>query len=328
MAGCDPVLDEKIKLVAVVGPTAAGKTAVAVSLAEQFGGEVISCDSMQIYKGMPIASAVPDETEKRGIPHHLMEIADPGESFSVARYCELAHKAVADVAARGNLPILCGGTGLYYTSLVDDVRFGDESGDPELRSKLAVRAQAEGNAALHAELTEIDPDSAAKISPNDQKRIIRALELCISTGMTAEVRERQSRAGGSRYDVLPIGIGYRSRETLYDRINRRVDVMLEKGLVEEARAFFSLGSAGTAAQAIGHKELAGYLDGRESLESAADRLRQSTRRYAKRQLTWFRRDERIKWIYADDYSDYDGVVNAAAGIIREKGYGCRENTGK
>ena len=299
-------MTEKIKLIAVVGPTATGKTAVAAELARQVDGEVVSCDSMQIYRGMEIASASPTLAEMREIPHHLIGIIDPGERFSVARYCELAHETIADITARGKTPILCGGTGLYYSSLVDGIRFPDEAVDDELRERLRKRAETEGGDALLGELRGIDPEAAARLSPADHKRIIRAIEVYRTTGITITEQERVSRLGEPRYDLAAFGLTFRDRELLYNRINMRVLAMLEAGLEREARHM--LGMEGTtSAQAIGHKELAAWFAGECTREEAVTRLQQATRRYAKRQLTWFRRDGRIRWIEMDDITPIDAV---------------------
>lgn len=306
------------RVLAVVGPTASGKTALAVELALRLGGEVVSCDSMQVYRDMRIAAAVPDEEERRGVPHHMMEILDPEESFSVARYCEMAGACIDDIAARGRLPILCGGTGLYYSSLADGIAFAELPEQPELRERLRERALSEGGEVLLAELREIDPETAAKLAPADHKRIIRALEVYAVTGVTMAEHVRRSRLAPPRFDVTAVGISYADRQRLYDRIDRRVDMMLEAGLVEETRRFFAEHSAATAAQAIGYKELRPWLCGECSKEEAVESLKRETRRFAKRQLSWFRRDGRIMWISADDESAAGTVADRACAMALEK----------
>lgn len=311
--------ESDITLIAVVGPTACGKTDLAVSLCERLGGEAVSCDSMQIYTGMPIATAQPSEQEMRGIPHHLMNYVGADEVFSVARYCEQAKLCIADICARGRLPVLVGGTGLYYSSLVDNISFVQEKSDLEYRSRLKERAQREGAQKLLDELRLIDPESAAALHANNVGRVIRALEIYHSTGLTKTQQEHRSRLQPSPFRPCVIGLDARSRDYLYSRINRRVDAMLENGLLDEAREFYKLHNAETASQAIGFKELKPYLDGKESLEQGVERLRQQTRRYAKRQLTWFRRDERVNWLYIDEYGSSGELVDAAMKIIEREG---------
>ncbi|MBQ4313653.1 MAG: tRNA (adenosine(37)-N6)-dimethylallyltransferase MiaA [Clostridia bacterium] len=311
------LLNEKIKLLSVVGPTASGKTSLAVQLALQTGGEVVSCDSMQIYKGMPIATATPTLEEMQGVPHHLMAFLEPTQSFSVAEYCRLADSAIEDIYSRGKMPILCGGTGLYYNSVVDGIAFADVPEMPQLREQLQLRAQAEGGRVLLDELASFDSECAAKFSEGDIKRIIRAIEVYRATGVTMTEHIRNSRTAPPKYDLCAMGIAYRDRQTLYDRINRRVDAMLEEGLLEEAKRFFDSLQGKTSVQAIGYKELKPFLDNKCSFEDAVEKLKMETRRYAKRQLSWFRRDDRIKWIYADDCDCHDEIYHRAAEIAKE-----------
>ena len=238
-------MSDKIKLLAVVGPTASGKTALAVELACRLGGEVVSCDSMQIYRGMTIATAAPTVEEQRGIPHHLVNIIDPAQSFSVVKYVRLAKEAIADIAARGRLPVLCGGTGLYYNSLVDGIEFSEAAGLPGLREELRLRAQTEGGEALLAELAAFDPDTAARLAPADHKRIIRAIEVYRATGVTMTQHIAESRNRPGDYETTAVGLFYSDRQKLYDRIDRRVDIMLEQGLLEETRRFYEQYGGGT-----------------------------------------------------------------------------------
>ena len=307
-------MNDKIKLLAIVGTTASGKTRFAVNMAKRFDGEVVSCDSMQVYKGMEIATAAPTKSEQQGVPHHLVSILDPVEDFSVSRFCEMAKECISDITLRGRLPILCGGTGLYYSSLVDDLSFLDAPADESIRSELYSRAEKEGGEALLRELAQFDPETAARLHPNHISRIVRAIEIYRISGMTLSQQNRMSKQNGSRYDLLSIGIGFEDREKLYGRINKRVDIMLGSGIIEEAKRSLSE-NMGTAAQAIGHKELAGYIAGVEPLGPAVERLKQQTRRYAKRQLTWFRRDGRINWLYADKYACEEEMIQDGVNII-------------
>lgn len=302
-----------IKTVFVAGPTASGKTELAVKLAQRFNGEIISADSMQIYKGLHIASAAPDETEKRGVPHHLLEFLEPEREFSVAEYTAAARGCIADISKRGRLPIVAGGTGLYISSLADNIYFTDEKTDFALRAALEERFEAEGAEKMLAELSQFDPETAARLHPNDRRRIIRAFELYALTGKTATEQIRLSREGERLIGPCIICISYRDRQLLYNRINARVDKMLERGLVREAEEALKRQQGG-AVQAIGHKELKGYINGTDSLETAVEALKMQTRRYAKRQITWFNKDEKIRRIYADEVED---VFTEAVKIVSE-----------
>ena len=309
----------KIKTVFVAGATASGKTELAIKLAKRFDGEIVSADSMQIYKGIHIASAAPDTEEMQGIPHYMLEFLKPDDSFSVAEYVEKARAYVKDIARRGKLPIVAGGTGLYINSLADNISYIEEKNDGKLRRELEERFENIGAEQMLNELKEIDPETAARLHSNDKKRIIRAFEVYRLTGKTVTEQNKLSKQGDALIDPCIIEITYRDREKLYDRINRRVDKMLQSGLAEEARAALQ-NTAGGAYQAIGHKELSGYISGDMSLKEAAEKLKMQTRRYAKRQLTWFRRDERINRIYADETED----VFSAAEKITEKFLGTEE----
>ena len=309
-------MNKKIPLIVVAGPTASGKTSLGVELAKRLDGEVVSADSMQIYQGMDIASAMPAEDEMQGIPHHMIKFLSQGERYSVAAYCQAANACIADIVSRGKQPILVGGTGLYINSLVDNIGFTEEETDLELRSKLNKRLEEEGAEALLGELAAVDPESAARLHINDSKRIVRALELYYQTGITITEQTRLSKQNGSPYNPLIIGLNARDREFLYERINRRVGIMAQNGLVDEARSCIG-DNKGTAAQAIGHKELMPYFSGEMSLEEALDNLRMQTRRYAKRQLTWLRKDERVNWLYIDDYADFNNLADAAFALCDE-----------
>lgn len=298
------------KIVAVVGPTASGKTALAVKLAKRFNGEVISADSMQVYKGMDIATAKPDENEMSGIPHHLISIISPDEEFSVSIFKTLAEKAIEDISSRGKLPIIAGGTGLYIDALLNNTTFLDNTKNDEIRSKLQKRAETEGAEALYKELLEKDPQTAEKIHPNNVLKIVRALEILYSSGKTLTEQNAESHLEKSPYESLIIGLNAKERDYLYNRINSRVEEMVDMGLVEECRAFYSQSFALTAVQAIGYKEIKPYLDGEITLDEAKDNLKQSTRRYAKRQLTWFRRNEKINWLNIDEMSKEELILSA------------------
>ncbi len=309
--------DKKIPVIAVVGPTASGKTAFAVELAKIFNAEIISADSMQIYKGMDIASAKPTEEEKQGIPHHLVDFLENDCKYSVAAFIKDASAAVEDIISRGKNVIVAGGTGLYIDSFLQNIRFNEQPDCEDIRKELRERVEIEGIESLYNELLLKDPETAEGLHINNQGRVLRALEVLYLTGEKPSVLKARSRDEESPYETVYIGLFYRDRDVLYDRINRRVDMMLERGLVEEAREYFALHKDYTSAQAIGHKEIAGFLTGELTLEEAAENLRKATRHYAKRQMTWFRRNSAIHSIYCDDYENRADAVEAAAEIIRE-----------
>lgn len=305
----------KIPLIAVVGPTASGKTSLAVEISKHYGAEVVSCDSMQIYKGMDIATAKPTIEEMQGITHHMIGFLAPDEPFSVAQYCETAKEIIFDINSRGKKAVLAGGTGLYYSSLVDNVEFYPEKTDFEYREYLKSQADELGSQFLLDKLFEIDPESAKTLHVNNLGRIIRALEIYHTTGKTKTMQNEQSLKNPSPFDVIPICLDSRNRQFLYDRINKRVDFMVKNGLLEEANNYFKMNIGRTAAQAIGYKELEPYFKYEKSLEECIDNLKMQTRRYAKRQLTWFRRDLRMNFLYIDDYSDYEDLLKAAYEIV-------------
>ena len=289
-------MSEKIKVIAVVGPTASGKTALSVELAKRLSGEIISCDSMQIYRGMDIGTAKVTENEMRGVPHHLIDIAEPQQSFSCAEYAAAAREKIEEIAARGRVPIFCGGTGLYLDSVLTENEFSEACVSTEIREMLMRRSPDE----LYDELLEVDPESAEKTHKNNVKRVVRALEIFRSTGITKTEWDRRSRAKGSRYDAIVIGLDFKNRDDLYERINRRVDIMLDSGLVNEVRGLdCEAFRGGTAAQGIGYKEILSYLDGTSTLFDAAEEIKKNSRNYAKRQLTWFRRNKSVNWIFPD-----------------------------
>ena len=300
---------KKTKIICVVGATASGKTDLAVKLAKAVDGEIISADSMQVYKNMPIATAVATKEEQDGVVHHLVEFLDADQTFSVADFVERAKVLIDEITARGRVPIAAGGTGLFVDSLVKNISFSEVGSNAEIRNELAEKSNEE----LYERLLKLDPNAAENIHPNNRKRVIRALELCMS-GTSKTEQNENSMLIDSPYDALYIGIGYKDRQKLYDRINKRVDLMLEAGLENEARQM--LGKQGlTARQAIGHKELQPYIDGKITLDEATENLKRETRRYAKRQLTWFRRNENINWLYADEMSR-DELVKKAVDLAK------------
>jgi tRNA dimethylallyltransferase len=309
---------KKIPVVAVVGPTASGKSRLAVELALRKNGEVISADSMQIYKGMQIGTAKPTSQEMRGVPHHLIDFVELTQPFSVADYVELAAKCIEEIHSRGKLPILAGGTGLYVRSLLHNIQFTESDRDEALRAALSQKAEQEGPQALLEELRQFDPESAERIHPNNVGRIIRAIEIYRTSGITMTEQIKRSKQIPTPYQACVIGLDYRNRQTLYDRINLRVDQMMESGLLAEAKEVLSHPGAPTALQAIGYKELAPYLSGECPLDEAVERIKRETRRYAKRQLTWFRRDEEVHWIMADDYVDFDHLADEAVRITEQE----------
>lgn len=308
----------KQPLIVICGPTASGKTALSIALAKTIGCEIVSADSMQIYKGMTIATAKPTPEEMDGVPHHLIDFLEPSNGFSVADYVSLAHKAIEDIGNRGMIPLVCGGTGLYINSLVDNITFDESCSSTTLRDELLELAKEKGNGYLLEMLRKFDPESAERFHENNLPRIIRAIEVYKTTGKTISQFNRESKDKGSPYDAVMIGINYRDRQKLYDRINLRVDLMLENGLLDEAKEVLS-GDLKTSYQAIGYKELAPYFNGEAYLEDCIDKLKMESRRYAKRQLTWFRRDERINWIYADECSSFEEIVAKALEIVLSSG---------
>lgn len=301
-------------VVIVAGPTASGKSALAVEIAKKLDGEVVSADSMQIYKGMDIATAKPTADEMQNIPHHLISIVNQNDIYSVNEFKRDACKAINDILSRGKLPVVAGGTGLYIDTLVNNTVFLDYE-KSDIRTELEKRAEGEGISVLYSELEAIDSQAAARLHENDCKRIIRALEVYYSTGKTITEQEQLSHLEESPYRFCIIGINANNRQLLYDRINSRVDAMLEAGLEKEAEEFFAQQVSATAKQAIGYKELKPYFDKVCTLEEATERLKTETRRYAKRQLTWFRKRENINWIFIDDKTK-DEIVGEALGIIR------------
>lgn len=319
---------KKIKIAAIVGPTASGKTALAISLARRFDGEIISCDSMQIYRGMDIGTAKPDMAERNGIPHHMLDIADPPQKFSCTEYAKMATECVKDIVSRGKVPIFCGGTGLYLDSVIRGIREDGAISDPALRDELQNFADTNGAEALHKKLEELDPEAAQSIHPNNIRRVIRAIEVYHTTNKTKTQLDRESREKESIFDPLIIGLEYGNREILYSRIDKRVDLMIEMGLLDEVKRLYEDGLLSpdtTAGQAIGYKELKDYLSGTCSLDDALDRIKISTRHYAKRQMTWFLARKEINFIPVCSNGDnrtktFEEIVNIASALFRDFGF--------
>ena len=309
------------KILVVSGPTASGKTALAVELALAHSGEVVSADSMQIYRRMDIGTAKPTRAEMRGVPHHMLDVADPEEDFSVARYVELAARCVDDILARGKLPIVAGGTGLYIDSLLSGRTFARFDPDSPLRRELEEELARRGGAALLEELARVDPDTAARLHPNDGKRIVRALEVYRSTGTTLTAHNAMTRSLPPRYDALTLTLAFQCREDMWDRIDRRVDRMMADGLAEEVRALLDSGVPDrcTAMQAIGYKEMAAALRGDGDTARAAEEIKLRSRQYAKRQLTWFRRNPDARWLLWDREPDLSAALQASTKYLSEFG---------
>ena len=284
-------------IICIAGPTASGKTALAATLAKELNGEVVSCDSMQVYRRMNIGTAKPTLEEMQGIPHHMIDVAEPWEDFSVSRYCEMAAPIVDDILSRGKTAVIAGGTGLYMDALIRGNAFAPFPATG-VRERLEAQADTVGMEAMLSQLRSVDPDAAGRLHLSDRKRILRALEVYLETGETITEHNRKTQAVPPRYSPIWLGLDFTEREELYRRIDLRVGLMLQQGLVEEIRGLLADGipERATAMQAIGYKEFVDALDGRCTIEEAADQVRQSSRRYAKRQLTWFRRNKAIHWL--------------------------------
>lgn len=304
----------KSRVIAVGGPTASGKTALSVGLAKAFGGEIINADSMQIYKNLDVGTAKPSIEERQGVPHYLLDFLPPETPYSVADFTAAADPLIQEITARGKLPLVVGGTGLYITSLLNGMAFAPEKMDPAIRARLQERAEAEGGAALYAELQSIDPDYAAQVHPNNLPRVIRALELYAATGRRMSEERVNARPAEPPYRSLCLCLTCRDRAVLYDRIERRVNLMVENGVLAEAKQVYDhRDTYRTAAQAIGYKEFFPYFEGTGSLDECTARLKQATRNYAKRQLTWFRRQNDAVWLYIDE----ENVLDRACELVRE-----------
>lgn len=303
-------------IIVIAGPTASGKTALGVEIAERYNGEVISADSMQVYKGMDIATAKPTREEMKGIPHHLIDFVERTESFSVADYVPLAAARADDIISRGKIPVIVGGTGLYITSFMNNVSFPEISGDENIRNFLRKQAAENGNAYLFEKLMKADPETAAQLHENDLSRVVRALEVFEVTGRKISEYKSESMLNESPYSFVSFVLSYTDRQVLYDRINKRVDIMLENGLLDEAYQIFHESSGiRTAQQAIGCKELFPYFENTASLEECTEKLKQETRRYAKKQLTWFRKQLEMNWLEAENESSFNFFIKNCEKII-------------
>ena len=315
MAGCD-FLNNLIKVISIVGPTASGKPRLSVELAKKFNGEIISADSMQIYTDMEIATAKPTKEEMGGIKHHLLNFLPVAQTYSVASFVEDAKNCISDISSRNKQPFIVGGTGLYVDSLLNNITFTDYSRNEEITDELKQVCEQSGVARLLEILSEFDPESARRLAEQkNPKRIIRAIEFYKTTGTTITEQNLKSCENKSPYNAVKIGLNFKDRQKLYDKINLRVDEMVNRGLVEEAKLVLNSNLSSTSAMAIGYKELIPYFSGEKSLEDCIEKLKQETRRYAKRQLTWFRRDKEINWLYVDEYNSFSELYDEAVSII-------------
>jgi tRNA dimethylallyltransferase len=310
-------LDSKQKLLVIIGPTAVGKTKLSIELAKRFNGEIISGDSMQIYRGMDIGTAKIKKNEMGGIPHHLLDIRDPEEKFSVAEFQQLVRSKISEIAKKGKLPMIVGGTGLYIQSVLYDYQFSDAPADEGFRKELEEKVKERGSQILHQELVEIDPESASHIHPNNARRVIRALEIYHCTGKTmSEYQEKQQ--PDLLYDTALVGLTM-ERELLYERINLRVEMMLEEGLLDEVKRLYQQNLRDCQSiQAIGYKEIYEYLDGLVTLEQAVDQLKQNSRRYAKRQFTWFKNKMDVKWFDMTDVMNFSKKIKEISHYVEGK----------
>ena len=306
------------QIITIAGPTASGKTALSILLAKEMDGEIVSCDSMQVYKDMDIGTAKPTREEQEGIPHHMLSVAEPWEDFSVSRYCAMADPIVEDILRRGKSPIIVGGTGLYMDALIRGNAFAPCPSTGR-REELEALAASQGIEAVIERLRAVDPESAARLHPSDQKRIIRAMEVYLETGMTITEHNRKTQEIPPKYQPIRFALTDRQRQTLYDRIDRRVDAMVEAGLIEEIQGLLARGipEKCTAMQAIGYKEFVAALHGACSLEEAAGQVKQSSRRYAKRQLTWFRRNPENIWLIREDGQSSMEILDSARQYLRD-----------
>lgn len=312
--------DKLNNVIVILGPTASGKTKLSIELAKDIHGEIVSADSMQVYKYMDVGTAKPDEEEKQGIKHYLIDEITPDREFSVAGFQQLAIKYIDDIINRGKVPIVSGGTGLYIDSLIYNIEFGDTICDWELREKLKNEALEKGNEYLHNKLKEIDPEAAEKIHMNNVKRVIRAIEVYTYSQKPISMHQEESRKNPSKYSFMIFGLRM-DREKLYERINQRVDLMLEKGLVQEVKKLIEMGydKSTIAMQGIGYKEILSYLRGEITLDEAVYVLKRDTRHYAKRQLTWFNRMKDVTWIDIDQNSNLNEIIKNIKDVIATSG---------
>lgn len=309
------------KIVCVVGPTACGKTKMGVLLAQRFGGEVVSADSMQIYRGMSIGTAAPTAEEMDGVPHHMIAVADPSEQWSAARYAAAATACVEDILRRGKLPILVGGTGLWLDAVVRGHGFAGGQAGGDVRRALQHRLETEGVESLLTELRQVDPDAAQRLHPSDEKRILRALEVYLETGKTITAHNAEAKALPPRYDAVWVGLQFADRADMKALIDRRVDAMVQDGLLDEVRALLTAGlpRSATALQAIGYKEFLGVLDGSATVDQAVAEVKLRSRQYAKRQLTWLRRNPDVHWIWWEKDRDFPRALQVSTEILSAAG---------
>lgn len=303
-------------VIVIVGPTASGKTSLSIELAKHYNGEIISADSMQIYKYMDIGTAKPTIEEMQGIKHYLIDEVYPDEDFNVVKYTQLANHYIEEILSKGKQPVIVGGTGLYVSSLVNNITFSETECDPEFRNKLQQEADEYGAQYLHDKLSSVDPEAADAIHPNNIKRVIRALEVFYQTQKTKTFHNEQSKQTPPKHNYILLGLNM-ERELLYSRINKRVDIMLEAGLLEEVKHIIKLGygNCNIAMQGIGYKQIISYLNGEITFEEAIELIKRDSRRYAKRQLTWFRRMNEINWLNVDKIGNNDSVVSSAITVI-------------
>ena len=312
------------KLICVLGPTACGKTKMGVLLAKQYNGEVVSCDSMQLYRGMVIGTAAPEESETEGIPHHMIGVADPREPYSAARYAQEAGECVEDILARDRQPIVVGGTGLYLDALLSGRGYAPGQRGGEIRRELERRLAEEGPAALFAELRNVDPESAERIHPANVKRVLRALEVWYETGQTISAYNRSTRAKPPRYEAVRLGFAFAERAELWEAIDRRVDAMAEAGLFDEVRGLLASGVPrdSTAMQAIGYKQCLALLDGQATEAETLAEIKLRTRQYAKRQMTWLRREPEVFWYHWKKTRDFRAALAFSTEILSAHGVSC------
>jgi tRNA dimethylallyltransferase len=308
---------EKNKVLVITGPTATGKTALGAELAITLGGEVVSADSMQIYKGMDIGTAKVKAEETLGVAHHMIDIIDPTENFSVAHYVKMADECVKEILSRGKVPIIVGGTGLYIDCLLRGMDFAEEASDPALRESLENEYDEKGGEFMLEKLSTFDPLRAEKLHPADKKRVLRAMEVFYLTGKTISDHDRESALAPPRYESLKIALSYKDRQKLYMRIDERAEIMVKQGLLDEVSALLERGipQNSTAMQGIGYKEMALHINGEISLEEALESIKRESRRYAKRQLTWLRRDGSVRWIFRDEETDFAYARQLSTGFF-------------
>lgn len=308
---------QKPQVFVIVGPTASGKTKLGIEVAKRHNGEIVSADSMQIYRGMDIGTAKPSKEEMEGVVHHMLDVVDPTESYSVAEYVTQASAVVEDILSRGKLPIVVGGTGLYIDSLLKNRPFAPVTENKPLRQGLEQEICQKGGAALLERLRELDPETAERLFPNDHKRIVRALEIVMTTGKTQGFYDRESRDLPPRFTSLTLGLNFEDREELRQGIYKRVDLMMEMGLFEEVRRFSHLPRDATAMQAIGYKELLGAISGQQSVEEAVDLLKIRSRQYAKRQITWFKNKSDLRWHYWEKIPNFQNALQVSTDYLVE-----------